>query len=136
MRSIKTDRSFGAYLVLGFLTCGIYSIWFLHKMAKDVNVICADDGKWTPNVLVYCLLSLCTCGIYSIFWWTGMADRTMRAGQRMGYHIPNQPSSVMGWFIGGLFITFLSWVGTYKVIENVNEAAKAFNNLPDPGAQV
>ena len=131
MKPIKSDRSFGAYLVLSFLTCGIYGIYFLHKMAKDTNVICAEDGKWTPNVLVFCLLSLCTCGIYGIFWWTGIADRTKRFGRQLNQHIPNEPSSVMGWFIGGLFLAFPAFVGMYKVIENVNEAAKIFNSLPD-----
>lgn len=131
MRPIKSDRSFGMYLILTFLTCGIYGIWFWHNMAKDVNVICADDGKWTPNVLMYCLLTICTCGIYSIFWWTGIADRTKSFGRRTGEHISNEPSSVMAWFIGGLFLGFPAWVGMYKVIENVNEAARAFNSFPD-----
>ncbi|MBR6553786.1 MAG: DUF4234 domain-containing protein, partial [Clostridia bacterium] len=81
--------------------------------------------------LVFCLLSLCTCGIYGIFWWTGIADRTKRFGRQLNQHIPNEPSSVMGWFIGGLFLVFPAFVGMYKVIENVNEAAKIFNSLPD-----
>ena len=114
MKPIKSDRSFGAYLVLSFLTCGIYGIYFLHKMAKDTNVICAEDGKWTPNVLVFCLLSLCTCGIYGIFWWTGIADRTKRFGRQLNQHIPNEPSSVMGWFIGGIFSTISDIIMTKK----------------------
>lgn len=128
---LKTDRSFGAFLILSILTCGIYEIWFLHNLAKDTNTICADDGKHTPGVFLYVLFSLFTLGIYSIFWWTNIADRTRQAGKRMNEYIPNESSKVILWMAGGVFLTFLSWVGIYKVIENVNEASKAYNHLPD-----
>ena len=128
---LRTNRSFGAYLLLGFITCGIYDIWFLHRLAKDTNTICAEDGKHTPGVLLYLLFSLLTLGIYSIFWWTNIADRTKQAGKRMNEYIPNEPSGVLLWMAGGIFITFLSWVGIYKVIENVNDASKAYNYRPD-----
>lgn len=128
---LKTDRSFAVFLILSILTCGIYYIWFLHHLAKDTNKICADDGKHTYGVLILALLSVVTCGIYPIFWWVGIADRTKRAGTRMNEYVPNEPSKVMLWMIGGLFISFLSWVAMYKVIENVNEAAKAYNHRPD-----
>ena len=131
MAPMKTNRGFAAYLILTFLTCGIYGLWFMHCMARDTNIICFDDGKHTQNVFVCILLTLCTCGIYQLFWWAGIADRTKTAAHRMGYHAPNEPSSVMGWMIGGLFISFLTWVGMYKTIENLNFASRAYNNLPN-----
>ena len=89
-------------------------------------------AKVQPRSLVTAIiLSLVTCGIYGIFWWTGIADRTKRFGRQLNQHIPNEPSSVMGWLIGGFFLAFPTLVGMYKVIENVNEAAKIFNSLPD-----
>ncbi len=128
---VKTDRSFGAYFLLSILTGGIYGIWFLHRLAKDTNKICADDGKHTHGVAILVLLTICTLGIYPIFWWTNIADRTKQVGKRMNDYVPNEPSKVLLWLAAGLFLVFPALVGEYKVIENINEAAKAYNRLPD-----
>ena len=34
---LKTDRSLVSYILLSIITCGIYSYYFIYKMAYDVN---------------------------------------------------------------------------------------------------
>ena len=53
---IQEDRALWKYIVFGFLTCGIYNFYFIYKMAQDVNEMCADDGKKTSGLVVFCLL--------------------------------------------------------------------------------
>ncbi len=128
MERIRNDRSFLTYILLGAITLGIYPIWFLHHLAKDVNVLCEKDGKKTPGVLVYLFLGILTLGIYSIIWWASVADR-LRVASREYEGLYNTPSGadVMPWFIAGIFIGVLSWMGMYKVFESANAVSTAYN---------
>ena len=37
MTKIRTDRSIAIYILLSIVTCGIYSMYFIHSLAKDIN---------------------------------------------------------------------------------------------------
>ena len=50
MTFLKTDRSFLVYLILSIVTCGIYNFFFIHNLAKDVNIACKNDSEHTPGV--------------------------------------------------------------------------------------
>ena len=58
-------KSFWKYFGLSIITFGIYSIYFWYKYIQDINKICKDDGKESPNYIVVMLLSLVTLGIYT-----------------------------------------------------------------------
>jgi hypothetical protein len=128
MRKIKDDRSLFTYIVLGILTCGIYDIWFLHHLVKDVNELCAEDGKKSSGVLAYVLLSLVTCGFYSFFWWYRLGDMLERAAKRRGVN-----NSITGGYVlismvlGALVCGIGSYVGIYKVIDATNDLATDYN---------
>ena len=57
-RMLKTNRSLIVYLLLNFITCGIYNFFFIHSMAKDVNEACENDGERTPGVGMFILMTL------------------------------------------------------------------------------
>lgn len=61
--------------IFSVITCGIYGIYFWYCYGEDVNELCAEDGKHTPNYIVAWLLSLITCGIYGIYWTYNLASR-------------------------------------------------------------
>ena len=54
-RLLKTDRSLLVFILLNFITCGIYSFFFIHNMAKDVNEACRNDNEVTPGVGMFIL---------------------------------------------------------------------------------
>ena len=58
---IKTDRGVIGWLLLSIVTCGIYSYYFLYCLARDINVMCQDDGDSTPGIAAFILLSFVTC---------------------------------------------------------------------------
>lgn len=125
---IKTDRGILKYILLTLITCGIYGLWFIYDLAKDVNIMCEGDGKKTAGLLKMFLLTLVTCGIYGIYWWISIADRMYLNGSRYNVPVPNKGSSVLLWMLLGLFcFAPLLYVAMYQVIENANTLAAAYN---------
>ena len=66
--NVKDNRSFWFYLLLTFLTCGLYSIYFWYVYVEDLNTIFYGDGEDSPNYIIVLLLSWVTCGIYGVYW--------------------------------------------------------------------
>ena len=75
-RKIDTNRGILKYLIFTLLTFGIYGMWFIYKMAQDMNTMCEDDDQNTGGLLAFILLSFITLGIYAIYWWYKIAERT------------------------------------------------------------
>ena len=125
---MTTERSFWKLLILSVLTFGIYELWYLHRIAKDVNLMCEGDGKHSPGVLVMFLLSIVTCGIYGMLWWCNMHDRMRSAAKRYDSNIDQTTSGLMLLFIGAYFLWgILTWVAIYKFLGSMNELSVAYN---------
>lgn len=125
---MTTERSFWKLLILSTLTFGIYELWYLHRIAKDVNIMCEEDGKHSPGVLVMLLLSLVTCGVYGMLWWCNMHDRMRSAAKRYDTSIDQTTSGLMLLFIGAYFLWgILTWVAIYKFLASMNELSVAYN---------
>ena len=63
IRLLRTDRSLLVYVLLNLITCGIYNFFFIHSLAKDVNVACVDDGEKTPGVGMFIFMTLIGIGV-------------------------------------------------------------------------
>ena len=61
-------------LILSFLTCGIYGIFWLVSMVDEINVI--DSNESAPGGWMVLLFSFLTCGIYMLYW-QYMAGKTL-----------------------------------------------------------
>lgn len=72
-------------LVLSIVTCGIYAIIWMIKMADDINYV-TGDANATSGVMVF-VFSLITCGIYSIIWQFKAGSRLAAAGAQRGITI-------------------------------------------------
>ena len=53
-------------IILTFVTCGFYGIYWLYCIISDINTISGDPDSMSPIVVI--LLSFVTCGIYLLFW--------------------------------------------------------------------
>ena len=75
--SLECNRNFIKFLLLSFVTCGIYAIITYYKITEDINTICRPyDNKTTTNYLVATLLlGPITCSIYPIIWMHNMCNR-------------------------------------------------------------
>lgn len=114
-------KSFWKYFGLSIITFGIYSIYFWYKYIQDINKICKDDGKESPNYIVVMLLSLVTLGIYGWYWKYTQAERLYNAGQQYGIPIREKGSNVLIWAILGVITGMIGeFTAQYILIDNLN----------------
>ena len=69
MADIRATRTLPKFIFFSIITFGIYPLFFMSDLAKDINRICKGDGKETAGVLKYIFFSIITLGIYSIYWY-------------------------------------------------------------------
>lgn len=86
---VDASRSLLTWILFTFLTCGIYSWYFIYKLAADMNRMCSGDGEETPGLLVFVLLSMVTCGFYAYWWY-------YKIGNRMQANAPRYPAAIRG----------------------------------------
>lgn len=124
---INTNYSLLKYILLTILTLGIYGLIVTHNLAKDTNQMCAEDGQKTSGVVMVIILSLFTLGIYSYFWYYNVQSRLHNAAPRYGAVVSEDGSSVLIWFIVGLFIPFISLIGMNIIFNSANNLGNAYN---------
>ena len=101
---VKTDRSLLIFILLNIVTCGIYGLFFIHSLAKDVNIVCYGDGKKTQGLLVLILLSIVTCGIYTFIWYYSLGNRLAVNAPRYGLTFPENGTTVLLWMLFGALL--------------------------------
>lgn len=123
---LKT-RSFWGYIGLTIITLGIYGLYWVYAMTRDINEITKADNKSTSPGLAL-LLWLITCGIYPIFWLYILGDRMQQSGVRMGVQVKDSGGTYILWYLLGAFIVVGPFVAIYKLIKNYNNLAVVYNS--------
>ena len=125
---LKTDRSLALYILLGLLTCGIYQLYVLYTIMRDVNVACEGDGKHTPGLLEFIVFGILTCGIYDLYWFYCIGNRLAASAPRYGLTFQENGTSLLLWMLIGSLLCFIgSYVGIYFLIRNTNAICEAYN---------
>ncbi len=125
---LKTDRSLVLYILLGFLTCGIYQLYVFYTIMRDVNVACDGDGRHTPGLLEFILFGILTCGIYDLYWFYSVGNRLADNAPRYGLHFQENGTTILLWMLIGSLLCFIgSYVGIYFLLNNVNAICNAYN---------
>lgn len=124
----KADRSLVAYILLSLITCGIYSWYFIYALARDVNAVCAGDGKSTAGLIKLILLSLITCGFYSFYWYYALGNRLAENAPRYGLNFQENGTTVLLWYLVGMLACGIGpLVGMHIIIKNTNALCGAYN---------
>lgn len=125
---LKTDRSLVLYILLGFLTCGIYQLYVFYTIMRDVNVACDGDGRHTPGLLEFILFGILTCGIYDLYWFYSVGNRLADNAPRYGLHFQENGTTLLLWMLIGSLLCFIgNYVGIYFLLNNVNAICSAYN---------
>lgn len=125
---IKTDRGVIGWLLLSIVTCGIYSYYFLYCLARDINVMCQDDGDFTPGLAAFILLSFVTCGFYGLYWYYKIGNRLQANAPRYGLMFQENGTTVLMWQIVGALLCGLGPIFAMNIIiKNTNAMATAYN---------
>ncbi|TCT14700.1 uncharacterized protein DUF4234 [Natranaerovirga pectinivora] len=69
-------RSIGVSILLTFLTCGIYNIFWIYGMADD---LIRYNGESESSAGLEILLGFLTCGLYFYYWYYKMGKRVYNA---------------------------------------------------------
>ena len=62
----QNDRNIASAILLSFVTCGIYAIYWFITLTDEVNAKYGDPNA-TSGAMAF-LFTLITCGIYGYFW--------------------------------------------------------------------
>jgi hypothetical protein len=121
------QRSYVLTIVFMIITLGIYSLYWIYKLARDVNAICAGDGKKTRGLLLFFIFSLITFGIYSCVWYFMLGDRLQDNAGRYGLSFRESGGTILLWALLGSFIVVGPFISLYIITKNVNALAAAYN---------
>ena len=125
---LRTDRSLLMYILLSFITCGIYGYYFIYTIARDINIACQGDGENTGGLAAFIILSFITCGFYALWWEYKLANRIQANGPRYGLVIQENGTTVLMWYIfGSLLCCIGTFIAQNILIKNVNTICAAYN---------
>ena len=125
---LQDDRNLVAYILLSIITFGIYSWYFIYKMAHDVNIACEEDGDSTIGLVGFILLSFITCGIYGLIWEYQLGNRLQSNAKRYGLEFVENGTTVLMWSIFGSLLCFIgAFVATNILIKNSNAICAEYN---------
>ncbi len=63
---IIRERNIVICIVLTFVTCGIYGIYWMYRMIEETDYITGNPDPKDPGLVI--VLGLVTCGIYLLMW--------------------------------------------------------------------
>ncbi len=125
---LTEDRSLLIYILLSIVTCGIYSLYFVYKMAHDVNIACAGDDENTSGLVAYILLSIVTCGIYCFYWQYKIGNRLASNASNYGMHFQENGTTILMWDLFGALLCFVGpYIAMHILIKNTNAICAAYN---------
>lgn len=121
MNKLKTNRGFWQTLLLTIVTLGFYQWYLVYAFAKETNIVCKEDGKKTPGLIVYVLLSIITSGIYAIVWncmWIKRCNQYLKNNDRPeGLRMSTYLLIAFGWLIFALmFRVFFDISDTLAIV--------------------
>lgn len=126
---LKTDRSLVVFILLNIVTCGIYGLWFIHALARDVNIACEGDGQKTSGLLAFILLSMVTCGIYGFIWYYSLGNRLAINAVKYNMHFQENGTTVLVWQLFGSMLCGIGpFIALHIIIKNSNSLFAAYNN--------
>jgi hypothetical protein len=120
-------RSLLSFILLSIITFGIYGLYWIHKLAEDVNAICEGDGKKTGGLLKYLLLGIITFGIYNLVWLYMLGDRLQDTAPKYTLNFKESGAAILLWYILGSFIIVGPFIALHIIIKNTNALAEEYN---------
>ena len=81
---VLSERNIVLAIILSFITCSIYNIYWFIVMTDEANKV---SGDTKPSGGMAFLFNLITCGIYGIYWNYKMGKKLYQAKQIHGKEI-------------------------------------------------
>ena len=127
-KKLKTDRKFFLFLLLNFITFGIYHLYFIHSVAKEINITCQDDDRHTDGLFLYLIITALTFGLYSFIWFLLASNRIKNNWyKKIKSACLISGTSFFCWTtFGSLLLGLGPMIAQYKFLHAVNELNAAY----------
>ncbi len=128
-RRLKTNRKLWKYILLDFVTFGIYSIVFFSNISTSINTAASRyDGRKTMHFcLVLFVFSWLTLGIVPLIWFSRMSRRIGNELQRRGIQYGFGASTFWLWDILGSLIVCGPFIYIHKLAKAMNLVCENYN---------
>ncbi|MBR5106672.1 MAG: DUF4234 domain-containing protein [Bacteroidales bacterium] len=125
----RTNRGLLKFLLLSFITLGIYGIVVMTHISMEIDTIASPrDHKNTMNyLLVFFFLGPITLGIYTLIWNHNLSNRIgdeLKA-RNLGYEFG--AGDFWGWGILGSLILIGPFVFVHKLLKSMNLINESYN---------
>ncbi len=128
-KQLKTDRSLFWYIILNMITLGVYNLYFIYSVSKDINMACYDDDRYTDGVVLYIILCFITFGLYSFVWGCLASNRIKNNFYKYSGAVCRiDAKNYIFWNTFGILLLGLGpIIAKYKFINAINDLNFAYN---------
>ena len=124
---MRTNRGMVKTILLTFITCGIYGIWFWSTVGEDLNILVPNGKKTMHYCLVAFIFSWLTCGIVPLVWMHRISAKTGDALRQRGINYSFGATTFWLWNVLGSCIVVGPFVYLHKLCKALNLASQDFN---------
>ncbi len=124
---LATNRKLWKNILLTTVTFGIYWFIFWGRYARDMNIVCAGDGKRTRGAAFRFFIGILTEGIYNYVWIFGNGKRLRENCDRRGIPCSLSGGSALLWSTLGSLILVGPFIVEHKVCSAMNRLCDAYN---------
>lgn len=116
---------FWKFLLLGFITFGVYALYTMWRFTKSINQLCEGEGGKSPNYFIVIFLSVVTFGIYGLYWVYSQGKRLYQISPKYYAEVKQNGMTYLLWNIfwpgiGGLISTYLLFRNYNSMVDNYN----------------
>lgn len=129
---LKTDRSMWKFMLLYYLTLGIYGIFYFIPFSFDLDKAAPkSDRSKTMNYALAWFLSLITCSVFLWVWFYQVGSRIEEGlDKRNVLHDFDSSSTFWGWFVFGSLIFVGPFIYYHKLFKAMNLLCESYNENP------
>ncbi len=120
--NVVQERSPITVILLGIVTCGIYSLYWIYKTEDELRTALQDDSI---NPALDLLLVLVTFGFWSIYCYYRNAQKIYRALMARDPSRQDQSQTLLILNIATYFVGITHFVAVYIMQEELNALARA-----------
>lgn len=126
---LRTNRGLLKFILLSWLTLGIYGLWVLSTMSTDINIVATKhDGKKTMHYcLVFFVFSWLTIGIVPLVWQHRISNRIGGELERRGIEYSFGAGTFWLWCMLGSLILVGPFIYYHKFFKGMNLICADYN---------
>jgi len=107
MRPRVESRNIGITILLCFVTCGIYGIYWMYCLVRDVKIVAGEGSDCVGEFLLLAFIPF-----YSLYWLYTRDQKLVEAGQRSG--VPISDNAILYLLLAVFGVSIVS----YALLQN------------------